>query len=208
MKKTSKLKSKLCAWLLVCATVVTTLGSSGASVFADNETDSQQTETEFSTLSVSRDGIVSEGFCAEPNKTTPHGTYTAYELDNEQVKAILMFASGGPEFFQEFWDTYGHNPATGGTDGHNNPYSLAHACISLVYSGDTTGLDQVSIDEIKAYIDMCDVNYLKENSDWDSYTAYVAYTSGQDIVWLEKNPTGSGNPQEGVGGMKVRTRTA
>ena len=60
MKKTSKLKSKLCACLLVCATVVTTLGSSGASVFADNETDSQQTETEFSTFSVkSGEGVKS-----------------------------------------------------------------------------------------------------------------------------------------------------
>ena len=52
MKKTSKLKSKLCAWFLVCATVLTTLGSSGSMVFADNDTPQPQTETEFSTLSV------------------------------------------------------------------------------------------------------------------------------------------------------------
>lgn len=97
MKKTSKLKSKLCAWFLVCATVVTTLGSSGASVFADNETDSQQTETEFSTLSV-KSGEGGEINVELPDgqvETASNGSDISVEVEKgSTVTATIALAEG------------------------------------------------------------------------------------------------------------------
>ena len=136
---------------------------------------------------VDREGTISQGYCAEPNSDTPDGVYQAYELASDQLKAILMFAPGGPLFYQEFWETYGQNPATGGVDG-NDAYSLAHACIGLEYSGQTTGLSDTDVDEIRAYIALCDVGFCKEQAEWNQYKAYIAYTGEQDVVWLEKVP--------------------
>ena len=136
---------------------------------------------------VDKEGVISQGYCAEPNSDTPDGVFQAYQLNNDQLKAILMFAPGGPLFYQEFWETYGQNPATGGVDG-NDAYSLAHACIGLEYSGQTTGLSQTDIDEIRGYIGLCDVGYCKQQKEWNEYIAYIAYNDDQDVIWLEKNP--------------------
>ena len=139
---------------------------------------------------IDRDGVISQGYCAEPNSDTPDGTFQAYELNNDDIKAILLFAPGGPNFDQSWWDAFGNNPATGGGDGHNDPYSLAHACIGYAYSGETTGLSDTDVEEIRAYIQMfkdeCAKPWVQEM--WDQYTAYIAYNDAQDVVWLEHNP--------------------
>lgn len=97
MIKTGKLKSKLCAWLLVCVTVLTTLGSSGASVFADNGNKNTQTETQVSTLSVK------SGEGGEISVELPDGQIETATVENDlkleletgtTVKATISVAEG------------------------------------------------------------------------------------------------------------------
>ena len=98
MRKTSKLKSKLCAWLLVCATVFTTLASSGASVLADNnDTETKQTKTQVSTLSVkSREGgEISVELPDGQIETTSDGEELELELETgSTVEATVSLAKG------------------------------------------------------------------------------------------------------------------
>ena len=97
MKKTSKLKSKLCAWFLVCATVLTTLGSSGSMVFADNDTPQPQTETEFSTLSVKsgEGGEISIELPDGQIETATSGNSISMEVETgSTVKATVSATEG------------------------------------------------------------------------------------------------------------------
>ncbi len=132
------------------------------------------------------------GFCAEPNSTTPSGQFRAYKLNNDVVKALLMVAHGGPLFSQEFWDQLGQNPSCVQPDGHNDAYSLAHACIGVTYSGSITGLSPVDIEEINTLIDRA-YQYAITTPQWHTYTAYVAPNNQQDIVWLEHTPPQNGS---------------
>ena len=98
MRKTSKLKSKLCAWLLVCATVFTTLASSGASVLADNnDTETKQTKTQVSTLSVKsgEGGEISVELPDGQIETTSDGEELELELETgSTVEATVSLAKG------------------------------------------------------------------------------------------------------------------
>ena len=97
MKKTSKLKSKLCAWFLVCATVFTTLGSSSSMVFADNDTPQPQTETEFSTLSVKsgEGGEISVELPDGQIETASNGSDISVEVEKgSTVIATIDLAEG------------------------------------------------------------------------------------------------------------------
>lgn len=97
MKKTSKLKSKLCAWFLVCVTVLTTLGSSGSMVFADNDISQPQTETEFSTLSVKsgEGGEISIELPDGQIETATSGDSISVEVETgSTVKATVSVTEG------------------------------------------------------------------------------------------------------------------
>ena len=98
MRKTSKLKSKLCAWLLVCATVFTTLASSGASVLADNnDTETKQNKTQVSTLSVKsgEGGEISVELPDGQIETTSDSEELELELETgSTVEATVSLAEG------------------------------------------------------------------------------------------------------------------
>ena len=97
MKKTSKLKSKLCAWFLVCAAVLTTLGSGGSAVFADNDTPQPQTETEFSTLSIKsgEGGEISVELPDGQIETASNGSDISVEVEKgSTVTATIALAEG------------------------------------------------------------------------------------------------------------------
>ena len=96
MKKTSKLKSKLCAWFLVCATVVTTLTPSSSMVFAENN-NTPTTETEFSTLSVKsgEGGEISVELPDGQTETASNGNDITVEVETgSTIKATVNLAEG------------------------------------------------------------------------------------------------------------------
>ena len=128
------------------------------------------------------------GYCAQPNSPTPSGMYEISQLNNDTIKALLLLAPGGAMYNEAFWNTYGHNPATGGSDGKNDAISLAHACIGYAYEGSTTGLSEADIIELNSYIN--DAKSIIGSAEFKKYTAYVAYNDSQDIVWVEKIPVG------------------
>ena len=99
MKKTSKLKSKLCAWLLVCATVLTTLGSGGSAVFADNDTPQSKAETEFSTLSVKsgEGGEISVELPDGQIETASYGHDISVEVETGSTITATVSVSEGYE---------------------------------------------------------------------------------------------------------------
>lgn len=129
------------------------------------------------------------GYCAQPNKSTPSGTYKISILNDDTIKALLLLAPGGAWYYKDFWNIFGYNPATGGVDG-NDAYSLAHACIGYAYTGSTTGLSADDVGEIQGYIEHAR-GEINNHTDFGAYTVYVAYNNAQDIVWIEKNPIGN-----------------
>ncbi len=136
------------------------------------------------------------GYCAQPNLNTPNGTYRVSELDNDMIKAALLIAPGGvPKLYQD----YGRNIYN---EKDNNVYAYAHALIGYLYMGSLKGLSTSMAAGVRNMADV--LNQLSQNPADPSYgvfqdylkqyRAYVAYTGAadvQDIVWLEKNPTGS-----------------
>lgn len=166
--------------------------AAGKTCYVDPGADHEYGDWATCEFDVITDDGVFEGYCAEPNKDTPEGTFEISSYNNDSIKAILMFAPGGPWFDQAWWDAFGFNPATGGTDGHNDPYSLAHACIGYLYSGDTTGLSDVDVGEIQMYINMFNESIYAEYGgiSFDEYSLYIAYNDSQDVVWIEPNPKG------------------
>lgn len=166
--------------------------AAGKTCYVDPGADHEYGDWATCEFDVINDNGVFEGYCAEPNKDTPEGTFEISSYNNDSIKAILMFAPGGPWFDQAWWDAFGFNPATGGSDGHNDPHSLAHACIGYLYSGDTTGLSDVDVGEIQMYINMFNESIYAEYGgiSFDEYSLYIAYNNSQDIVWIEPNPKG------------------
>lgn len=166
--------------------------AAGKTCYVDPGADHEYGDWATCEFDIINDNGVFEGYCAEPNKDTPEGTFEISSYNNDSIKAILMFAPGGPWFDQAWWDAFGFNPATGGSDGHNDPHSLAHACIGYLYSGDTTGLSDVDVGEIQMYINMFNESIYAEYGgiSFDEYSLYIAYNDSQDIVWIEPNPKG------------------
>lgn len=128
------------------------------------------------------------GYCAEPNSPTPSGAYQVSILNHNNIKALLLLAPGSELYDEEFWNSFGFNPATGGVDGRNDAYALAHACIGYAYNGSTTGLSDIDIQEIQQYVGLSEKMYADPR--FDNYTVYIAYNDLQDIVWIEKNQEG------------------
>ena len=135
------------------------------------------------------------GYCAQPNLNTPDGTYQVAELDNELITAALLIAPGG---VPELYDRFGKNIYN---EGDNNVYAYAHALIGYLYMGSLKGLSASMASGVRHMAevlsdraqDPADYAYEIFQGYLKQYKAYVAYTGAsdvQDIVWLEKNPTG------------------
>lgn len=135
------------------------------------------------------------GYCAQPNLSTPNGTYRVSELHNDLIKAALLIAPGG---VPQLYENYGKNIYN---EKDNNVYAYAHALIGYLYMGSLKGLSSSMAEGIKHMAAV--LNQLSQNpldpsyevfqSYLRQYKAYVAYTGDsdvQDIVWLEKNPVG------------------
>lgn len=136
------------------------------------------------------------GYCAQPNLNTPNGTYRVSELDNDMIKAALLIAPGG---VAKMYQDYGRNIYN---EKDNNVYAYAHALIGYLYMGSLKGLSTSMAAGVRNMAEV--LNQLSQNPADPSYgvfqeylrqyKAYVAYTGAadvQDIVWLEKNPTGT-----------------
>lgn len=118
------------------------------------------------------------GYCAQPSKPTTSGTYPVSELKNDTIKFLLMCAPGGPLFSKYGPGLY--------NEADNNMYAYAHAAISYAYCNDLTGLSASMANGIKTIVDVARIRMTQENNPqlMKKYTAYVAYNSTQDIVWL------------------------
>lgn len=136
------------------------------------------------------------GYCAQPNLGTPNGTYRVSELDNDMIKAALLIAPGG---VPELYEAHGKNIYN---EKDRNIYAYAHALIGYLYMGSLTGLSDsmaAGVRNMAAILsqlsqDPSDPSYVVFQNYFKQYKVYVAYTQAsdvQDIVWLERNQTGS-----------------
>lgn len=135
------------------------------------------------------------GYCVQPMLTAPEGTYQVSELEHDLIKAALIIAPGGEE---EMYENYGKDLYTGG-DG--DTYAYAHALISYLYGGSLYGLTDEMAEKVqKMASTLTQLCQNPQNPAYEifqkymgQYQVYIAYTGSddlQDIVWLEKNPTG------------------
>ena len=115
------------------------------------------------------------GYCAQPNKPTPAGTYQVSELDNPRIKMALMFGADGP-WAGEASEMFG---------GIAEPYPYVHAMIGIEYTGETDGLTEEQIQGMRNALNEKMDEGRAEMSVFKEYKAYVAYNNDQDIVWLE-----------------------
>lgn len=132
------------------------------------------------------------GFCAQPNEPTPSGTYAVAVLNDEAIKFMLVAYQHyleGPSALLYSWAQRVFN------EKDNNMYAYAHAAIGYKYAGSLTGLSPSMADGVKNMVDNWAIPDSESMPEWlavkDQYVAYVAMNSAQDIVWVEKAPTGS-----------------
>nr|WP_305137527.1 VaFE repeat-containing surface-anchored protein [uncultured Schaedlerella sp.] len=120
------------------------------------------------------------GYCAQPNKPTPSGTYQVSELDNPRIKMALMFGADGP------WA----GEASAMFGGIAQPYPYVHAMIGIEYTGETDGLTEQQILAMRNALNEQMNSGKAQLAIFKEYKAYVAYNKDQDIVWLEyEGPT-------------------
>lgn len=135
------------------------------------------------------------GYCAQPNLTSPSGTFRVSELDNEMIKAALLAAPGGEP---QLYEKYGKGIYN---ESDNNVFAYAHALIGYLYMGSLQGLSASMADGVKNMASVLaqlsqnplDPAYETFQKYLRQYKAYIAYSGSdllQDIVWLEKNPVG------------------
>lgn len=135
------------------------------------------------------------GYCAQPNLGTTSGTYRVSELDNDTIKAALLIAPGGVPQLYENYGKYVYN------EKDQNVYAYAHALIGYLYMGSLKGLSASMAEGVRHMADVVyefsqdpeDFSYGIFQDYFKQYKVYVAYTGSsdlQDIVWLERNPTG------------------
>ena len=120
-----------------------------------------------------------EGFCAQPNKPTPRGTFTAHELNNITIKYII--------------DQYRKNPQAFNF-GDNQYYGACHAVIAYIYSGDTTGLAPSNVAVLVPFANALRADAeaaIAQNPNWlSNLTLWVAPNAAQDIIWVEEQKNG------------------
>ncbi len=148
------------------------------------------------------------GYCAQPNLSSPSGTFRVSELDNEMIKAALLAAPGGePQLYEE----YGRGIYN---ERDNNVYAYAHALIGYLYMGSLQGLSASMADGVKNMASVLaqlsqnplDPAYETFQKYLRQYKAYIAYSGSdllQDIVWLEKNPVGYAKVKKTSSNTKV-----
>lgn len=119
------------------------------------------------------------GFCAEPNSTTPSGTFKVAKINNDTIEALVLIYII-PELYNAFADNLYNTDI----------YAATHAAIGYLYSGSTKGLSASYIQGIKNVIASVQ-NIIATNPTMQNYLAnyelYVAYNDKQDIVWVEKS---------------------
>lgn len=128
-------------------------------------------------------------YCAQPSLSPVAGAHTVYELQDDRIKAVMICNPWGPEPWDELWQ----DQLVGVND--DVRYGIAHAVIGFYYTGGTEGFYDGG--EGSPYHTIFR-GIPNEISKWmashqatlDQYNAYVAKSSGQDIVWLEKKPMG------------------
>lgn len=117
-----------------------------------------------------------EAFCAQPNKPTPSGTFTAYPLNNIALKYAV-------------W-AYEQNPSGFDLGGGVEYYASAHAIFSYMYCGDTTGLGPDAIAAISGFANALTESAeaaIARNPEWlSNVTLWVAPNAAQDIIWIEE----------------------
>ena len=135
------------------------------------------------------------GYCAQPTLDTPNGTYSIAELDNSMIKAALLIAPGGvPQLYEDYGKSI-YN------EGDNNVYAYAHALIGYLYMGSLKGLSSSMARGVENMANVLsqishnplDPSYGLFQSYFSQYKLYVACSGSnslQDIVWIERNPTG------------------
>lgn len=125
------------------------------------------------------------GFCAEPNSTTPSGTFSVSELNSETIKALILCY-----VIPELYENLGKNIFN---ERDRNTYAYCHAAVGYAYCGSLTGLSVSMAQGVKNMVAVTQ-NLMATNGTLQRYMAeykvYVAYNAQQDIVWVEPAPKG------------------
>ena len=126
------------------------------------------------------------GFCAEPNSTTPSGTFSVSELNSETIKALILCY-----VIPELYENLGKNIFN---ERDRNTYAYCHAAVGYAYCGSLTGLSVSMAQGVKNMVAVTQ-NQMATNGTLQrymaEYKAYVAYNAQQDIVWVEPAPRGN-----------------
>lgn len=126
------------------------------------------------------------GFCAEPNSTTPSGTFSVSELNSETIKALILCY-----VIPELYENLGKNIFN---ERDRNTYAYCHAAVGYAYCGSLTGLSVSMAQGVKNMVAVTQ-NLMATNGTlqryMSEYKAYVAYNAQQDIVWVEPAPKGN-----------------
>lgn len=141
-------------------------------------------------FSIQSDTGTHVAYCAQPSLSPVAGAHTVYELNDDRIKAVMICNPWGPEPWNELWQ----DQIVGVSD--DARYGIAHAVIGFYYTGGTEGFYDGGVgspyhtvfhgipNEISKWM-------ASHQTTLDQYNAYVAKSSGQDIVWLEKKPMGN-----------------
>ena len=126
------------------------------------------------------------GFCAEPNSTTPSGTFSVSELNSDIIKALILCY-----VIPELYENLGKNIFN---ERDRNTYAYCHAAVGYAYCGSLTGLSASMAQGIKNMVAVTQ-NQMATNGTlqryMSEYKTYVAYNAQQDIVWVERAPKGN-----------------
>ena len=178
------------------ATVMGDDGGTGISTFSTVGsycTISPGTKHSYGSWSTSEFAVETEtgthsGYCAQPNLSTPSGTYVVSELKSDYILATLLLGPDGP--FYSHW---------GNIMQAEDDYAMCHAVIGWLYMGSDQGLSAAEALAVKNAADFI-VEHIVNLGDavpaikqsLGNYTCYVAYNNRQDIVWFEENEPETG----------------
>ncbi len=125
------------------------------------------------------------GFCAQPNSTTPSGTFSVSELNSDTIKALILCY-----VIPELYENLGKNIFN---ERDKNTYAYCHAAVGYAYCGSLTGLSASMAQGVKNMVAMTQYQMAANGTlqrYMSEYKVYVAYNAQQDIVWVEPAPEG------------------
>lgn len=112
------------------------------------------------------------GFCAEPNSTTPSGTFSVSELNSDIIKALILCY-----VIPELYENLGKNIFN---ERDRNTYAYCHAAVGYAYCGSLTGLSASMAQGIKNMVAVTQ-NQMATNGTlqryMSEYKTYVAYNA-------------------------------